>query len=148
MTAKRGRRSAADLAVVDLTGARIQAPDGMTAEQLEQWRAIVDSLPADYFRAGDAPLLRAYCVAAAYYTEADADLRARGFILTDAKGRDYMNPAHQLLTSQAMAMGQLALRLRRCPSARYSGKAAGARSQTPNAASRPWDAATGTDGDD
>lgn len=140
---KRGRKSIGDLSVVALTGSRLPAPEHLTDEQRLEWVSIVDSLPADYFRPGDVPLLAAYCVAAAFYKRAAADMEARGMTMMDERGREYVNPAHQVLTSQASAMAQMAVKLRLCPSARYSEKAAATKAASAPA-SRPWDA-TGTD---
>lgn len=122
-----------------MTSARIDAPDHLTDEQRVEWRAIVDSLPADYFRPGDVPLLAAYCVAACFYKRASADMTARGMTLMDDKGREYVNPAHQVLTSQASAMAQMAVKLRLCPSARYSEKQAGTKAGGAAKPSRPWE---------
>jgi P27 family predicted phage terminase small subunit len=121
---KRGRKSLADLTVVKISDRRIQPPPGLTEEQADQWRQIVDSLPADYFRPGDAPLLAAFCIAAVFHQRAADDIEQRGLCLCDDKGREYVNPNHQMLTSQASAMAQMAVKLRLCPSARMTGKAA------------------------
>ncbi len=140
---KRGRKSLADLSVVAVTDQRITAPAHLTTEQRQAWVEIVDSLPADYFRPGDVPLLAAYCVAATFYRRAAADMEARGMTLADDKGREYTNPAHQVLTSQASAMAQMAVKLRLCPSARYSEKKAATAAST-SGGRRPWDE-TGTE---
>jgi P27 family predicted phage terminase small subunit len=139
MTIKRGRKSAADvLAVVQLSGCRMDAPDHLTPEQVLEWRSIVDSLPANYFRPGDAPLLAAYCIAAAFYKAAAADMQARGLTMVDDKGREYVNPAHQVLTSQASSMAQMAVKLRLCPSSRYSEKTASTKAGSSALPDRPW----------
>lgn len=143
MTTKRGRRSVGDLlTVVPVSGQRLAAPTSLTAEQAEEWAAIVDSLPADYFRPGDVPLLAAYCVAASLYKRAAADLEARGLTLTDDKGRELVNPVHQILTSQASAMAQMAIKLRLCPSARYSEKQAATKTGDSAKPARPWETGT------
>lgn len=142
MATKRGRQSAQDLLhVVALTGARIPAPSHLTEAQVLEWRAIVDSLPADYFRPGDVPLLAAYCVAASFYKRAAADMESRGMTCMDDKGREYVNPTHQVLTSQASAMAQMAVKLRLCPSARYSEKVASTKTTAGGTGSRPWEVA-------
>ena len=143
MTIKRGRKSTADLlSVVPLSGCRMQAPVHLSSEQAEEWRSIVDSLPADYFRPGDAPLLSAYCVAATFYKRAAADMEQRGMTCMDDKGREYVNPTHQVLTSQASAMAQMAVKLRLCPSARYSEKTASTKAGAGAAPTRPWESAS------
>lgn len=49
----RGRKSASDLSVIGPAGVvtvrRPQAPEQLTDEQAEEWRAIVNRLPADWF---------------------------------------------------------------------------------------------------
>ena len=143
MTTKRGRRSVGDLlTVVPVSGQRLAAPTSLTPEQTAEWTAIVDSLPADYFRPGDVPLLAAYCVATSLYKRAAADMEARGLTLTDDKGREVVNPVHQILTSQASAMAQMAIKLRLCPSARYSEKQAATKTGDSAKPARPWETGT------
>ena len=143
MTAKRGCRSVGDLLnVVPVSGQRLAAPASLTPDQAAEWVTIVDSLPADYFRPGDVPLLAAYCTAASLYKRAAADIEARGMTVTDDKGRELVNPVHQILTSQASAMAQMAIKLRLCPSARYSEKAAATKAGDAAKPSRPWETNT------
>lgn len=138
---KRGRKSAAELSsVVVLAASRIGPPEHLTEAQAQEWRGIVDSLPGDYFRPGDVPLLAAYCVAASFYKRAAADMESRGMCITDDRGRESVNPAHQILTSQASAMAQMAVKLRLCPSARYSEKSAATKTAK-GGGGRPWEVA-------
>jgi P27 family predicted phage terminase small subunit len=140
MTEKRGRKSAEDvLSVVRVSGNRLAAPEHLTEAQAGEWRSIVDSLPADYFRPGDVPLLAAYCVAASFYKKAAADVEARGMTLMDDRGREYVNPNHQFLTSQAASMAQMAVKLRLCPSARYTEKTAATKAGSGAKTGRPWE---------
>jgi P27 family predicted phage terminase small subunit len=126
--------------VVPISDDRIAPPAHLTKAQADEWRSIVDSLPADYFRPGDVPLLGAYCTASVFYKRAAADLEVRGLYLSDDKGREFVNPAHQVLTSQASAMAQMAVKLRLCPSARYTEKSAQTKT-TRAGAKRPWESA-------
>lgn len=135
----RGRKSAASLGVVQITGQRIAPPVHLTGEQAAEWRSIVDSLPPDYFRPGDVSLLAAYVTASVFYRRASADMEARGMTLMDDKGREYVNPAHQVLTSQASALAQMAVKLRLCPSSRYSEKAAATKTSRGTTISKPWE---------
>lgn len=139
---KRGPKSAADMTVVKATGARIQPPEHLNDEQAGIWREIVDSLPADWFRPGDVPLLAAYCCADSFYRKAVAEMQASGIVKTNDKGREYVNPAHQVLTSQASAMAQMAVKLRLCPSARYSEKQADTKTKNAGASRKPWETGT------
>lgn len=142
MAEKRGRKSVGDLlAVVPFSDARLPAPAHLTPAQSAEWRDIVNSLPADYFRPGDAPLLAAYCMAATFYKRAAAEMEARGMVMTDDRGREYVNPAHQVLTSQASAMAQMAVKLRLCPSARYTDKGTATKLGSSAQPARPWEQA-------
>jgi P27 family predicted phage terminase small subunit len=136
---KRGRKSIADLTVVKVSDKRLPPPPGLTPDQVEQWSSIVNSLPAEYFRPGDAPLLAAFCIASVFHQRAADDIERRGICLCDDKGREYVNPNHQMLTSQASAMAQMAVKLRLCPSARMSGKAANGKSGQSAKGARPWE---------
>ena len=139
---KRGTKGIADLLnVVPMSGARFAPPAHLSAAQAEEWSNIVDSLPADYFRPGDIPLLAAYCMASTFYKRAAADMEARGMTMMDDKGREYVNPSHQVLTSQASAMAQMAVKLRLCPSSRYSEKQASTKAGASAKPERPWEAA-------
>lgn len=132
-------RAKPDMSVVVVSDDRLAPPPHLTDAQAAEWRAIVDSLPADYFRPGDVPLLAAYCTAAVFYKRAAAEMDARGMSLVDDKGREFVNPVHQVLTSQASAMAQMAVKLRLCPSARYTEKSAETQSRRAGAGKRPWD---------
>ncbi len=60
--ATRGRKSAAALSVVPVTAEQRPAPpEDLTAEQAQEWRAIVARMPADWFTREVQPLLMAYC---------------------------------------------------------------------------------------
>ena len=137
---KRGRKSFGDLTVVSISDERIEAPVSLTPEQKSEWDAIVTSLPANYFRPGDVPLLAAFCIASVFHKRAATDIETRGVTLMDDRGREFINPSHQLLTSQASVMAQLAVKLRLCPSARMSGKASQAKTGETAQAKRPWGA--------
>ncbi len=59
----RGRKSQADFSVVSIAPriGRPAAPDELTAEQAEEWRAVVGRLPADWFSREHHALLAEYC---------------------------------------------------------------------------------------
>ena len=124
-----------------ITGQRIAAPEHLTDDQAREWAAIVESLPPDYFRPGDVSLLAAYVTASVFYRRSSADMESRGMTLTDERGREYVNPSHQVLTSQASAMAQMAVKLRLCPSARYSEKVASTKTSRGSTSAKPWEAA-------
>lgn len=136
---KRGPKSTEDrMTVVAATGQRMEPPLGvLTEKQVELWRGIVDSLPADFFRPGDSPLLVAYCKAYSFWLQASEDMEVNGITITDDKGRRQANPAHSILVTQASAMAQLAVKLRLSPSSRISAQKAGTGAGQPTG-NRPW----------
>jgi hypothetical protein len=62
---KRGRVSAADLAITQVTPAgvieRQRPPSDLTDEEVEIWHGVVNAEPADWFSASTVPLLTQYC---------------------------------------------------------------------------------------
>lgn len=134
----RGRKSLAGLAVVPVSGRRMPPPEHLTPPQAEEWRQIVDSLPADYFRPGDAPLLAAFCVASAFYKKAAQMMEEEGLVLEDDRGRRQAHPAASILTTQASSMAQMSVKLRLAPSSRYSEKQASTKAGQAGR-KRPWD---------
>lgn len=61
---QRGRKSAAELEVAQLAGIRDDRPDPpveLTAEQSDEWRAVVDRLPGDWIKREHHGVLAAYC---------------------------------------------------------------------------------------
>lgn len=149
----RGKQSqVSGMVVVPFSGKRLSAPENLTAEQAQEWRNIVDSLPADYFRPGDIPLLSAFCVASAFYKAATAQMQAEGIVLDGpdkfskegiciGQERRYPHPAASILQSQASAMAQMAIKLRLCPSARYTEQKAATKAGVRAKDKRPWDEA-------
>ena len=135
---KEKKTKPARMSVVTLSDARISPPDGLlTVFQAGLWRQIVDSLPADFFRPSDIPLLAAYCKAWSFYLQASAEIEANGVVLRDARDRVYANPAQSMVVTQASAMSQLSAKLRLSPSSRISARTAGSKSDKP-AGQRPW----------
>lgn len=133
---QRGRKSTANMSVVAVGGGeRYAAPDYFSPEEREEWRSIIQSLPADHFRPADLPLLAAFCVASVFYKDARDDMKVNGMWLRDPNtGRRYVNPCHTILTSQASAMAQMSVKLRLCPSSKS------AKSAESKPAAKPWEA--------
>lgn len=137
--ARVGRKSSADLAVVVVApGQRVAPPDGLEPETREQWLAIVNSLPADYFRPADVSLLAVYCKAAAMHKAAADHVAADGMLLEDSKGRMYAHPAVQIMQSTACTLAQIATKLRLCPQSRMPASGAATKTPKSNVASQPW----------
>jgi P27 family predicted phage terminase small subunit len=135
---QRGRKSIGDLSVVEFPDARVTPPTTLTAAQTEEWWAIVNSLPADFFRPADVPLLAQFCRHSAMANYAAQLLEADGAILRTEKGWPFPNPALQLLNSQSSAMATLASKLRLCPSARMVQVDASKQAGDGTRGARPW----------
>jgi len=138
---KTGRKSTAELQVVtSISGKRIEPPDHLNESQADEWHQIVSSLPADYFRPGDVPLLAAFCTASAFYKEAQRLMQEQGLVLIDDRGISRAHPASQILTAQASSMAQMAVKLRLCPSSRYDKNKAAKDQRGAGLSARPWEA--------
>jgi hypothetical protein len=74
---KRGRKSAAELAVVPVAieARRPPPPDDLTQAQAQVWRDTVATMPAGWFNRSHAPLLVAYCRHVARAAELEHVLR-------------------------------------------------------------------------
>jgi len=120
---------------------RMAPPSWLTPAQAREWRGIVDSLPASYFRPSDEPLLAAYCTAAAAHREAAEMLAREGLILEGAKGYRFPNPAAAIMSQQASTMSQLGTKLRLTPQARI---AKGEKAPKGVSGVRPFDGAEST----
>lgn len=123
--AKRGRKSAASLAVVPVTGirptaVRLTCPGHLSTAVAEVWRTVIASRPSDFFDAGAGPLLESYCTATSEHRRLSvflADLDPVGDIDTLAK-------VTRLLDAHAARIGSCATRLRLTNQSRYTpGKA-------------------------
>ena len=63
------RKSALHLALAPKATPRLRAPRDLTPQQAALWRAVVDSLPGDFFGVEQQQLLRSYCQHAALADE-------------------------------------------------------------------------------
>lgn len=134
---KRGRPSSAALATVPrLASDRLQPPAHLDEAEAVEWRAIVDSLPADFFRPGDIPLLSEFVIASAMAKWAKTIIKAEGAIVDDGR-RQWAHPAVTIQQMQRTAMAHMAVKLRLCPSSRYTEKSAQTKTKSATA-KRPW----------
>jgi hypothetical protein len=126
--AKRGRKSAAEMAIANLvkvtSTARVEPPYDIFDEQADLFRAIVDSLPADWFSTGSVPLLAQLCkhvVASRRVAELIAQAERTGPML-DIEMYDRLL---RLQERQSAAVHRLATALRLTNQSRYTpGRAA------------------------
>jgi hypothetical protein len=85
MPRHRGRKSAAELAVVPMSAVqRPEPPEELSAEEAEVWRLTVEGMRADWFGVETHPLLRCYCTQAA-----TAELLARALRTTHMGDKSY-----------------------------------------------------------
>ena len=134
----RGRRSEADLAVVVVDSAeRRPPPDTLSQAEAGIWGSIMESLPADWFRPSDWPILAAYCQTAVQYEQATTELRGEPLTLTADNGRIYRHPLLAIQHTAALRLAALAVKLRLCPSSRMRQDATGAKGKM-QPGSKPW----------
>lgn len=133
----RGRKSAAELTVISSHGIeavrRPEAPAELTDEQAEEWRRIVNSLPADWFLPAFYPLLAEYCRGA-------VTLRRIGEIIEAYEKSDEFDPDRyaKMLKEQnakSNAMIQIARQCRFTPRSIKDERAV----KKPKPFKKPWD---------
>jgi P27 family predicted phage terminase small subunit len=137
---KPGKKSSADLNVPPVSMTRPEPLAGLSEYECELWRQITISLPADWFRPSDLPLLASYCQAHAEHDQARAGIEKDGLIIKSSKGRDYKNPLISVRHQAALRMATLATKMRLCQSARYDkNKAASATAGDAYVTLRGWE---------
>ena len=97
------------------------------------WRSIVSAYPADYFRAGDMPLLQAYCQEWDRHEKAHRMLLEEGEVITNERDVTKRNPWHDVLVASSNAMCQIATKLRICANSRTSAEKAASLGETKSA---------------
>ena len=137
---KPGRKSLASLASVPPLplDARPESWPNLVPPEAELWRNVVQSLPADWFRPADLPILAAYCQAAAQHQEAGKQLAKSSLLLTDRFGKFYRNPLLAIQHQAALRMAALAVKLRLCPSTRYGARSAASAMKSTSEGKKPW----------
>lgn len=140
---KRGRtgelemKAAGKLSVIEPKQAARPLPvPGMNRRARELWKRIVASLPAEHFRPGDLPLLRAYCEADALHAKAAREIGKDGGVIKTGTGSLKASPWIAVQTAQAHTMSTLATKLRLATNARITGKGAGKEDESKPASSK------------
>lgn len=131
----RGRRSIAALSVagpVDVTP-RPDAPYDLTDEQADEWRAVVNRMPADWFQRETWPLLSQYC------RHVVAARRLAQLVHAHETGSEFDVGAYDKLLKmqerEGRAISSLATRMRLTQHSTYDPK-----KKKPVEAKRPWEA--------
>ncbi len=134
---RRGPRSGASLEVATVgpveTVARPDAPYDLTDEQSDEWWAVVNRLPADWFPRETHGLLAQYCrhvVAARRVAQLVADCEGEA-----AHDLDRYDPLPRMQEREGRALSSLATRLRITQQATVSPKA-----HKPATVRKPWEA--------
>lgn len=143
MAAKRGRKSAASLAVVTpIPGQRHAPPDELTDEQADIWRAVVATKPATWFTEDTHPLLMGYC----RHVVAGRSLARMidAFDMALAETEDGLKRYEKLLQMrerESRAMTALARSMRLTQQAQLKAETAATRAASVGGARKPWEIA-------
>ena len=133
----RGRKSAASGELVAVSAvqtiARPDAPYDLTDEQADEWRSVVDRLPADWFPRETWPILTQYCrhvVTARRVAQLiDAEMKSPEFDV--GRYSDLLKMAQR----ESQVIASLATKMRLSQQATYDKS-----KKKPTAAKRPWEA--------
>ena len=104
MNGQRGRKSAASLSIVPVTGIqRPEPPGGFTTEEADVWRATVRAMKPNWFGPETHPLLSSYVFCAVIC--ADLQARLRGMTL-DHPDSSELRKWHRAETKLLMALAR------------------------------------------
>ena len=103
---------------------RPSCPAWLPKHAKQKWRQICKSLPPDFFRPSDLPLLESYCLSYSQVRECQSALEAEGLVIEDHNGKSVENPHVGIMNKARSSMANTAVKLRLCPNARHSGNAA------------------------
>lgn len=131
---QRGRQSTESKLVVQIATTRNlpEPPIGLSKAAAALWVDITESLPADFFRAGDLPLLQSYCISSDRKNLLDAAILKDGMTHNGD-----INPALKVSRDEATLMASLAVKLRLCQSSRTRPESASL--NVVHTGKRPWD---------
>src|SRR5262245_41405083 len=117
------RRSTAELSVLSFMAprTRLSPPPEMGRIEQKIWMEVVSGADSEHFQASDAPLLGAYCRAAALERRASEELAVA------AVAHGTPSPWLEVHASAVRSMTALAVKLRLSPKARTPGQRAGRR---------------------
>ena len=136
----RGRKSAAELSVVQGIPQRPEPPGELTPEQADEWRAIVARMPVDWFGRELWPLLCAYCrhVTNSRHIAALVEVAHKGD-LTDRKALMRYNRLLGMQERQSNVMASLGTRMRLTNQSRYTATSAASRAKGGTTGKKLWE---------
>ena len=109
--------------------------------EADLWRTIVAAETADWFHAGDLPLLEAFCRATIDYREVTLQCARAEYVVTGAHGGQAINPIYKVQDMLAKQMAALATKLRLAQSTRVTNHQAGSKAKNNNPTEsglKPW----------
>ncbi len=138
----RGRKSSAELSTISAAGLEVHRrpdpPEHMGDEAVAIWRAVVNSLPADWFTPGTLPLLDALCglTVSQRFTIRSLQVIERG---GDDFDRDEWERLLKQLGEVSGGISTLATRMRLTPQSRYGPRGAATAGRLPPDGPKPWE---------
>jgi hypothetical protein len=136
----RGRKSTAELSVIQGIPKRPVAPKELTREQAEEWREIVERMPVDWFPREIHPLLIQYCrhicnarhIARLIEAAHDLDIGDRTALMR-------FNRLLGMQERQTSALIGMATRMRITNQSRYTAQSAASRAKGGTSAKKLWE---------
>lgn len=139
---QRGRKGAASLSVISAQGVEATArPDpspDLTEEQADEWKAIVNCLPADWFKRENISLLAQYCrhvIASRHVGQLVTEME------TDEGDKFSLESYDKILKMQereGRAISSLATRMRLTQQSRWTAEGTGTKDRNRTTSSKPW----------
>ena len=121
----RGKKTAAELSVVQGFRERPEPPPELTLAQAEEWRAVVERMPFDWFPREIQPLLCAYCRHVCNARHVARLIEAAGDMdIGDRTGLLRLNRLLSMQHRQSNALVSLATRMRLTMQSRYTATSA------------------------
>ena len=138
----RGRKSKGSLSTISCDGIGLQRrpdpPEHLGDDAVAIWRAVINSLPADWFTPGTLPLLEAMCALAVSqrYTLRALQGAERG---DDDFDRESWEKLQRQLGEISGRIATLATRMRLTPQSRYGARGADTAGRAPPDGPKPWE---------
>ena len=139
----RGRDSLASLSVAaENVSALPKRPDpwpGLNEREAELWVEIVNAQSIDWFRAGDMPILAAYCRAIALHEQASSEAAGQPLTVLGSSGVPVVNPILKVQDMAAKQIASLAVKLRLSQSAKWTEQKAATKHNSVGKPRKPWE---------
>ena len=146
----RGRKSSKELSTISAGGLELHRrpdpPEHLGEDAVKVWRAVVNSLPADWFSPGTLPLLAAMCglTISQRYTLRALQAAERGDKEFD---RESWEKLQRQLGEVSGRIATLATRMRLTPQSRYGARSADTAARSVGDGPKPWEWSGRDDGD-